>query len=54
MPEAKYPVLFNRSVVRVKSYRLAFLLVIKDDLDLTFLARKPVLEFLRYSEQAFV
>ena len=53
MAKAEYPTLFDRGILRMKGQRLCFLLVVKNDLDLAFLARKPVLELLWYGEQAF-
>ena len=38
----------------MKGQCLYFLLVVKNDVDLAYLARKPVFEFLGYGEQAFL
>ncbi len=54
MAKAEYPILFDCGIVRMKGQCLWFLLVVKNDLDLAFLGRKPVLELLRYGEQAFL
>jgi len=52
MAKAEYPILFDHGVIRMKCQRLYFFLVIKNDMDLAFLAWKPVFEPLRYGEQA--
>lgn len=54
MAKAEYPSLFNCGVVRMKGQCLCSVLVVKNDLDLAFLVRKPVCELLRYGEQAFL
>lgn len=54
MAKAEYPILFDFGIVRMKGERLCFFLVVKNDLDPAFLARKPVFELLRYGEQAFL
>jgi hypothetical protein len=54
MGKTKYPILFDYGVARVKGQGLCLFLVVKNDLDLAFLARKPVFELLRYGEQAFL
>jgi len=50
MTKAEYAALFDYGIVRMKGQRLWFLLVIKDDLDWPLLARKPVVESLRYGD----
>ena len=54
MAKPKYSIFFNYGVVRVKGKYLYFFLVVKNDLDLAFIAGKPVCEFLGYREQALL
>jgi len=54
MAKTEYPVLFDCGVKRMKGQCLCFVLVVKNDLDLGFLAGKRVFELLGYGEQAFL